>query len=191
MAASDSSQAQYVIVDPFIGAPSPVSITYSNNAFPLGFTARGVDQGPQTSGSVYPNGLGAGEFVFCQGSNVASRGQWVHISNNSAVLLTNDNSVQWPIGVACAAISATNQGGWVQVGGICDYATFSNSSLPAISELYVAGTIGMVHSVSGAAGNRIYGALAPISYAAARSASAPNLTVVLNRPYAIARTASN
>jgi hypothetical protein len=47
------------------------------------------------------------------------------------VLLASANStVFWPIGVAAGNLSATNVFGWVQVQGICDYATASNTAWP-------------------------------------------------------------
>jgi hypothetical protein len=187
MAASDSSQANFQIVDPFLGAPGPASLTGTVRLFALGLTARGEDK--NSTGSAFY--CGAGEFVYAQGSNVASRGQFCQIVSNSAVLLASANSASfYPIGLAAGALSATNVFGWVQIAGLADYATVSNTDVAANIRVAYGSTAGQVGSVT-ALGSRIQGINIPVSYGSARSASAPNLTVQLQRPFQIGITASN
>jgi hypothetical protein len=187
MAASDSSQAQFVVIDPFLGVPTPVSQTLTTRLFDLGQTVRAADK--NTTGSAFY--CGAAEFVYCQGSNVASRGQFCHIVSNSAVLLASANSASfYPIGLAAGALSATNVFGWVQIAGLADYATVSNTDVAANIRVAYGSTAGQVGSVT-ALGSRIQGINIPVSYGSARSASAPNLTVQLQRPFQIGITASN
>lgn len=205
MAYSDYSGAQYWMVEPYAGAPSqPMSSTGTSKQFALGMTVRAVDRqfGLTTAGSVSTAGtfnpgtnstynLGAGEFVYCQGSNVASRGQFVHIINNSAVLLASANSASfYPIGLAAGPMTATNVYGWVQVAGLADYATCSNTNIGAGVRIAFGSTAGQVGTVT-ALGSRIHGIIAPASYDNARTASAPNATVQLNHPFAIGITGSN
>lgn len=187
MAASDSSQAQFIIVDPSIGVPLPVSQTGTVKLAPLGLTYKAEDR--NSSGTA--QNLGGAEFVYCQGSNVVSRGQFCHISSNSAVLLASGNSALfYPIGLAAGALSATNVFGWVQVAGLADYATCSNTDVATGGRIAFGSTAGQVGTVT-ALGSRIQGVIVPVSYGSARSASAPNLTVQLQRPFAIGITASN
>jgi|ERR1700742_836990 len=174
--------SKYMIIDPFIGNPSPASATATSQQFALGLIARGEDKLTGAS-SLY---RGAGEFVYAQGSNVASVGQFVMLSNNSAVLLASANSASaFPIGVAAGNISASNVFGWVQIEGLCDYAQGTNSSIAAGVPLYLAATAGYVNSVAGA-GSRVQGVVAPVSYTSSQSAS---LTVQLFRPFVAGNSA--
>lgn len=179
--------SDFKIADPRIGVPQPVSATstYATNElpFPLGMSARGIDQG---SGTAAP--LGAGVFVYARGSNVASRGQFVHLQGNSAVLLAAANSAsKFPVGVAAGVLSATNVYGWVQVQGLCDYARGTNSSIAAGIPLYIAaGTAGYLLT-NNVAGNMVLGVVAPNSYTSSQSQS---LTVQLNYPRVVGLTAS-
>jgi hypothetical protein len=162
--------SRYVIVEHQLGAPSPVSQTDSVQRWPLGYQAKAVD-----------NAIGAGEFVYAQGSNVASIGQFVQVQNNSAVLLGTVNSAShFPVGVAAGLLSATNAYGWVQVQGVCDYARGTNSSIGVGADLYIAaGTAGyLVTNV--VTGNRVAGVVAPVSYTSSQSQA---LTVQLFEPY--------
>jgi hypothetical protein len=187
MAASDSSQAQFIIVDPAIGVPTPVSQTGTAKLAVLGLSYRAEDR--NSSGTA--QNLGGAVFVYCQGSNVASRGQFVHISNNSAVLLASANSALfYPVGLAAGVLSATSLFGWVQVAGFADYATCSNTDVATGGRIAFGSTAGQVGTVT-ALGSRIHGIIVPVSYGSARSASAPNLTVQLQNPFAIGITASN
>jgi cell shape-determining protein MreC len=162
----------FKIVEPEIGAPSPVSATATVQGWPLGYLARAADQ--QTGSANF----GAGQFIYCQGSNVASVGQFVQIQNNSAVLLTNNISQKFPVGVAAGVLSATNVYGWVQVQGLCDYARGTNSSIAAGVALYGGSVNGYVNSAS-VDGGFVLGLVAPVSYTSSQSQS---LTVQLNFP---------
>ena len=174
--------ANFKMVEPVIGAPSPATATYSTAAWPLGYEAKFADQ---QSGSA---NLGAGVFVYCQGSNVASAGQLVHIVNNSAVLLDSANSASfYPIGLAATALSATNVYGWVQVQGLADYGRQTNSSGGAGIRLALASTAGQFGTVT-ALGSRIHGLICPVSFTSSQSAS---ITLQLQRPFVVGITASN
>jgi len=164
--------ANFVIADPSVGAPSPISVSDSVQRWPLGAIANGVDVNTGTTN------IGGGQFIYCQGSNVASSGQWVQIQNNSAVLLTNNISQKFPVGVVGALLSATNCYGWVQVQGLCDYARGTNSSIAAGVALYGGSVNGYVNSAS-VDGGFILGAICPVSYTSSQS---NNMTVQLHYP---------
>ena len=175
--------SKYFIVDPIIGAQGPVSVTGTVKLHPLGYYARAEDK---ASGASSIN-FGAGQFVYAQGSNVTAIGQFVQVSSNSAVLLASANSTCfWPIGVAAGNLSATNVFGWVQVQGICDYASVSNTSVAANAYIALGSTSGQVGSVT-ALGSRINGIAIPVSYTSSQS----NLTCYLDFPKLIGITASN
>lgn len=198
MAASDYSQANFLVVDPILGVPTPVSVTNTTRQFPLGLTVRAEDQNALGTGTASKYGgvgsvyyLGAAEFVYCQGSNVSSRGMFCQIVSNSAIILSSDNSASfYPIGLAAGALSATNVYGWVQIAGIADYATGSNTDFGVGGRVALASVNGQIGSVT-AVGSRIHGIVVISSYANAKSASAPNMTVQLQRPFIIGITQSN
>lgn len=172
--------SNFVAIDPTLGSPN-ASATGTDRLANIGDIANFVDN---ATGST---NMGCGEFIYCRGSNVASRGQFVHVSNGSAVLLASGNStVFWPIGVAAGVLSATNVFGWVQIQGLCDYATASNTSVAANDYLALGSTAGQVGSVT-ALGSRIMGLAVPNSF----TSSQVSLTVYLHRPQIIGVTASN
>jgi hypothetical protein len=139
--------------------------------------------------------LGGAAAVFCQGSNVASAGQFVMISNNSAVLLDSGNSTCfWPIGIAGAPMTATNVYGWVGVQGVFDNGAFTNVVMAANNRIALASTAGQIGSVT-ALGSGIRGIAIPVSYTSTDGSIAAvgyrALTVELARPFLIGVTASN
>ena len=166
--------SDYQIVVPghvgFNGAGGAASVTSTATRYPIGFRALGYD-----------TSLGVGEFIYCQQSNVVSRGQFVRIHNGSAVLLAAAHSASAnQVGVIAAAFtgsSDTAMYGWVQVKGRADYARGTNSSIAAGVPLYIcAGSVGYVLPDS-VAGNRVQGLVCPVSYTSSQSAS---LTVDMN-----------
>lgn len=159
--------SNFIAVDNNIGSPTPVSNTNSVQQFPLGKEINCVDWGSGATSAL----MGGAKFVYCQGSNVASIGQFVHISNGSAVLLASANStVGLRVGVAAGVLSASNAFGWVQVEGKGDYGRGTNSSIAAGQPLYLAGTSGILISAS-AAGSRVDGIVCPVSYTSSQSAA--------------------
>lgn len=166
----------YKIVDQAVGAPSPVTQVDATQRFPLGFIARAAD-----------NSLGAAQFVYLQGSNVASVGQLVAISGNQAVLAGTVNSTAaGPVAVAAGVMSATNLYGWAQVQGICDFVKFTNSSVAAGAPVYMAaGTAGVVVT-NVVAGNGIKGIVPTVSYTSSQTYG----TAHLMYPQVIGLTAS-
>lgn len=168
--------SNYAIADDIIGVPGPVSVTGTVKLFDLGLELRGMDRATGKSSA----NVGGGVFVYAQGSNVTAAGQFVMLSNNSAVLVASANSASFfPLGVAAGNLSNASVFGWVQVEGICDYAQGTNSSIAAGVAYYLAATAGILNSVS-AAGSRVLGIVAPNSYTSSQSAS---MTVQLNRPF--------
>lgn len=181
--------SNYKITDAYIGV-SPVSATYSSPAaagVPLGYIARGADLG---SGASAAN-MGAGEFIFVQGSNCSSVGRWVQVAGNSAVLAGTVNSVApAPLGIACAVLSATNIYGWAQIAGNCDFVLGTNSSIATNALLYIANGTAGVAVTNVVIGNRIINAQAG-GFGSYTSSASLSQTVWLNRPYQNGITASN
>jgi hypothetical protein len=170
-----------------IGAPGPVTASETKPKWPLGYTALGIDRGNSTGSAA---SAGVGEFVYCRGSNAASAGAFVHIQNASALLLAAANSVSnFPIGVACAVLTATSHYGWVQVAGRVDYARGTNTANTAGIPRYIcAGTPGIVVS-DVVAGNRIQGLCVPANQTSTAAVSASGV-YDLNRPFVAGLTAA-
>lgn len=169
--------SNYVIADPFIGAPTPVSQTDSTQRWPINLEVRAIDVGSGTAQ------VGGGVFRYCQGSDVGTSGLVVYISNGSAVKLGALN--QMPVGIAAGVLDATSKYGWVQVQGVCDYMRGTNVSIGTGIPLFIGTAAGFV--VSGSVqGSRILGMVAPASYTSSQSLS---MTVHLDRPF-VQQTAS-
>jgi len=159
--------SDYQIITPsgLIGYPSArgaASNTASVAAVPVGFCADG-----------YHSALGRGEFVYAENSNVASRGQFVHVHNGSAVLAASGASASaMPIGVVAAGWTTTGTGqyGWVQMKGNVDYARGTNASIAAGVPLYLCSVAGNLMAAS-VAGNRVQGVVCPVSYTSSQNAS--------------------
>ena len=186
--------ANFIVADPIIGVPVPVSQTYTFNAtagspppFPLGLQVQAVDN---QSGS---SNLGAGRFQFCQGystaSAVSSAGQWVQVRGNTAWLLLHAQSAsKFPVGLAAGPLSNTNVCGWVQVQGLADYVRGNSDAAAAGKPLYcIAATAGILQSVA-SAGAMVLGAVFPNS--ADVSLSNGSWTAQLNYPQNVGLTAS-
>jgi len=177
--------SQYKIIGEGVGGGA-VSDIDTVKRFPLGYEVNGWRVATGSADTV--PGFEAGVFKYVQGSNVASAGQFVMLSQGSAVLLAAANSAsKFPVGVACAALTATSQYGWAQVEGPVDYARGTNSAIAAGAPLYIAaGTAGyLVTNV--VAGNQVVGVIAPNSYTSSQSNA---LTVLLQRPHLVGLTAS-
>ena len=183
----------YVPVDPVAGAPAYASTgtfaTASGVFPPLAFGHEAKFRDNQ-SGSANSGGAVA---LFCQGSNVASAGQFVMISNNSAVLLDSGNSTCFlPIGIAGGAMTATNVYGWVGVEGKFDNGAFTNVIFAANGRVALGSTAGQVGSVT-ALGSGIRGIVPTQSYTSTDGSGVGYraLSVQLARPFIIGVTASN
>jgi hypothetical protein len=138
--------------------------------------------------------------VLCQGSNVASAGQFVQIINNSAVLLTNGNSGSiFPVGIAGAPASATNVWCWVGVDGKFDNGAYTNVAFTIPGSAYLPkGTAGQL--ASSAASNEyleLRGVVLPNSFTSTDGSATSlagaycALTVELDRPFLLGRGATN
>lgn len=178
---------KYVVGEDIAGVPAySQSGTFATSVgvyppFPFGAVVRFKDN---QSGST--NGGGA-VAVMCQGSNVASAGQFVQIQSNSAILLDSGNSASFlPVGIAGAPMTATNVWGFVGVQGLFDNGAFTNSSFAANARVAFASTAGQIGSVT-ALGSGIRGIVLPVSF----TSSQTYLTVQLNNPFVIGITASN
>lgn len=170
--------SNYVVADPFIGAPTPVSVTDTVARWPLGLEVRAVDNG---SGSAQ---IGGAVFRYCQGSDVGTSGLVVYIQNNSAVKLAA--AQPFPVGVAAGVLDGTSKYGWVQVQGICDYGRGTNVALTSVNPVFI-GTAGGFLVSGSVANSRIIGMVAGANYTSSQSLS---MTLELNRPYVQNLTAS-
>lgn len=170
--------SDYKIIDPQIGAPSPVSITGTVQQWPLGYIAKAEDKASASAQ------IGEGMFQYVVGDTAGapqSAGQLVFIRGNSAMLAGTVNRLSnLPLGVAAGAISASNVYGWVQVQGLCDYAFMSNHAVAVGASAFIASTTGNIATTQGATGAAIYGIHFPIS---ATSAQSRSLTCYLNFPH--------
>jgi hypothetical protein len=173
----------YKIVDPAIGAPSPVTATGTTQLWPLGYKMKALDFQTGSAGSA----ANYGEFVYQRGSN-ATHGCLVYIDSVSAKAAGTAHTASiWPqMGIAAGALSATNVFGWVQVAGICDYAILTNTSMAAGAPVYLASTTGQIASTCSAVGYRVVGIAPIVSYTSANS----SVTVMLNYPQHIGVTAN-
>jgi hypothetical protein len=160
----------YQFVQPLAGLPTTNgTMTYATSAgvyppAPLGFIAGAVD-------ATY----GYAEFMLVQGASAstAAAGDWVALTGNSAGQAVSGNTgSQGLLGVAPAALSATNVVGWVQVMGHVDYAKATNASIAAGAPLFIGSAAGRVNSTGSATGFRIDGAFCAIgSYTSSQSNS--------------------
>jgi len=173
----------YKIVDPNIGAPSPVTATGTVQQWPLGVRMRALDY---QTGSVGSAG-NYGEFVYLRGSD-ATHGCLVYVDSVSAKAAgTAHTASMWPVmGIAAGALSATSVFGWVQVAGICDYAILTNTSFAAGAPVFLASTTGQIDSTQSETGFRVIGIAPIVSYTSANS----SMTVMLNYPQHIGATAN-
>jgi hypothetical protein len=175
--------SNYFLVSPFV-SPGPVTATHTAPQAAIGLEVDAIDKNAATSG-----GAGAGRFVYARGSNVASAGQFVHLVNGSAVLLASANSASaYPIGVAAAALTATNVYGWVMVQGRCDFARGTNSAPTSNVPCYFAGTAGIVVTNAGV-GSRIMGVVGVPGQTNTAISSAGSYQYDLNRPFCAGVTA--
>jgi len=178
--------SQYKLMGPNVGGIA-VSDIDTVKRFPLGLEISGCRMGTAAA-DLTAFGQECGVFKYVQGSNIGSAGQFAMISAGSAVLLAAAASAaKWPIGVACAALTATSQFGWVQVEGPCDFARGTNSSIAAAVPLYIAaGTAGLLVT-NVVNGNQVLGVMAPVSYTSSQSSA---LSVNLARPFLVGLSAS-
>ena len=176
--------ANYVIVDPFIGAPSPVSLTDTVQKFPLGLVARAVDMNTGTAN------VGGGEFVYCVGAATGgTAGAFVQYAGYTASVMSAANSAsRLPCGFAAGALTATNAYGWVQIRGIVDNAKGTNADIAAGVPLYLHAGAGQIASAV-VAGNQIQGVFAYKS-CTGTLASAGALSVQVEYPQIMGLSAS-
>ena len=190
--------AKYMIADPIIGVPVPVSQTYTFNPltsagaivgppFPFGLVANAIDN---QSGST---NLGGGQFIFAAGystaSAVSSAGQWVQIRGNTAWLLLHAQSAsKFPIGVAAGPLSNTNVCGWVQIQGMADYVRGNAVDGVAGKPLYILAATDGILQTAASAGAMVLGAVFPVANTAPSSNG--SWTAQLNYPQMVGLTAS-
>lgn len=178
--------SDYYIATPVIGAPGPITASHTAPQYPLGLEVVAVDRAAATGSAAIP---AAGVFVYCRGSDVASRGAFVSIHNGSAVMVASAGAASAiPIGVAAAVLTATSHYGWVQVQGRCDYARGTNVGMTAGVPRYLGGTAGILLS-NAAAGQRVQGVGVPFNQTATATVSASG-TVDLFRPFVVGASAA-
>lgn len=170
--------SDFKIVEPQMGAPSPVSLTATSAQWPLGYIAKGEDFQTGTAR------IGDGLFQYVIGDTAGapqSRGQAVMIRGNSVLLAgTVNKASNLPLGIAAGPVSASNVYGWVQVQGYCDYARGTNANTSVGASAFVGSTTGQLASTQGAAGQRIWGVHFPVQVTADNSLS---VTCYLNFPH--------
>jgi len=173
----------YKIVDPNIGAPSPVTATGTVQQWPLGIKMRALDFQTGSAGS----GANYGEFIYLRGSDV-THGCLVFVDSVSAKAAGTAHTASiWPVmGIAAGALSATNVFGWVQVKGLCDYAIITNTTFAAGAPVFLASTTGQIASTCGAVGYRVIGINNVVVYSSTQS----SVTVMLDYPQHIGKTAN-
>lgn len=126
--------------------------------------------------------LGYAEFMYVQGAaaSAPTAGDLVILSAFSAGQAgTGRTASQGIIGVAPAALSATNVFGWIQIMGACDYAKATNTSTAVGVPIFLGSTLGQVGVSSSATndtGNRIDGAWIRL-YSATSLSNAVNLNL--------------
>ena len=173
--------ANFKMVNPVLGAPSPATLTATTQQWPLGFEAAFADQ---NSGSA---NVGCGKFVYVQGGTVSapqSAGQAVQlVSGFYAQLAGSANTATvGPLGIAAGAISASNVFGWVQVQGVCDYVRGASAGdFGAVgAPVFIGTTNGQIQTTAGATGYLIHGAFVAATGASVAKSTAQSL--ILNYP---------
>lgn len=176
--------ANYKIVDPFIGAPGPVTVTGTTQLFPLGLEVRAVDQNTGTAN------VGAGNFVYCVGAGTgATAGAFVQFAGYTASVMSAANSAsRLPLGFAAGALTGTNVYGWVQIQGIVENAKGTNADIAAGVPMYLHAGAGQIASAV-VNGNQIQGVYAYKSCTAAL-ASVGSLSVQIDHPAIMGLSAS-
>lgn len=102
--------SDYKFVNPT--AAQPVTAVATTPLFPVGIQAQAVDAT-----------LGGAVFQYARGSTNAAGMPVILVGGYAKALATAvNNGSAAPVGIAAAAMTATNQYGWVQVQGVCDYA---------------------------------------------------------------------
>lgn len=187
---------KYVAIDPIVAPAFSESGTFATASgkyppLPLGYEVRFKDN--QTGSG----NAGGAVAVMCQGSNVTAAGQFVQITNGSAILLDSGNSLsRLPIGIAGAPMSATNVWGWVGVQGKFDNGAFTNVAASVTHPIAFGSTAGQIGTVTGV-GSEIRGLAIENAYtstdgsATSLAGSYCALTVRLNRPWVLVRGATN
>ena len=189
--------ANFKIIDPGIGN-QPVTLTQTVSQFPLGLEVQAVDMvsGSAATGS---GNLGCARFVNCVGSAAsgASRGDLVFRFGNSIQKAGSASSgTNMDLGIAAGDVSNSNVYGWVQIGGICDYAKLEVATTDTLlaggvaATAFIGSTVdGVIATTQTAAGHAILGMGFPYGSVVCSGASSisstatiSNMTVQLFRP---------
>jgi hypothetical protein len=189
--------ANFKIVDPGIGN-QPVTLTQTVKQFPLGLEVQAIDMATGSAATGSGN-LGCARFVYCVGSAAsgASRGDLVFRFGNSIQKAgPASTATMADLGIAAGDVSNSNVYGWVQIGGICDYAKMENATTDTYLANGVAATAfvgsasdGCMNTTQTAAGHAIMGVGFPYGSVVLSGASSvwstasfSNMTVQLFRP---------
>ena len=139
----------YVFIDPGVGFPGVSNTgTFNSSSGPPAPLAFGLIAGARD-----PT-YGYAEFMFVQGSTNAAGDLCLVQGGNTAVQYGSaSTATQGPLGIAPAAMSATNVYGWIQILGVCDYANMGTQGTTAAGQpVYVGSTAGRMQTTAGATG---------------------------------------
>lgn len=174
--------ANFRLIEPQFGM-APVTATETTQRWPLGYLARAEDKGTATSN------LGVGEFVYCKAAaaSFAAAGDFVFIAGNSVKVIGSASSqINYNMGVAAGAFSASNVYGWVQVKGFCDNAHLENATIGVGASAFIGSNTdsnGQVASTQTATGHALMGIYFPNTVASNTGAVVGiNSVVHLNYP---------
>lgn len=175
--------ANFRLIEPQFGM-APVTQTDTVQKWPLGYLARAEDKVTASSN------MGVGEFVYCKAgaASFAAAGDFVFLGGNSAIVIGSASSgLNYPIGVAAGAFSASNVYGWVQVKGFCPNANLENATVAAGASAFIGSNTdsnGQVASTQTAAGHALIGVYFPNTVGSNTSAGIVviNTVVQLNYP---------
>ena len=175
--------ANFRLVEPQFGM-APVTQTDTVQRWPLGYLARAEDKVSASSN------MGVGEFVYCKaaGASFAAAGDFVFVAGNSVRQIGSASSqINYNMGVAAGAFSASNVYGWVQVKGFCDNANLENATVAPGASAFIGSntdSFGQVASTQTATGHALLGVHFPNSVGSNTSAGIVviNTVVYLNHP---------
>ena len=176
--------ANFRLIEPQFGM-APVTQTDTVQKWPLGYLARAEDKVSASSN------MGVGEFVYCKAgaASFAAAGDFVFLGGNSAIVIGSASSqINYNMGVAAGAFSASNVYGWVQVKGFCGNANLQNATVAAGASAFIGSNTdsnGQIASTQTATGNALMGIHFPNSVNSDSATNNPvfvNTVVYLNYP---------
>ena len=141
--------SNYRFIDPGAAFPALSNTgTFNTSSGPGAPVAFGL-----IAGAVDPT-YGYAEFMFVQGSTNAAGDLCLVQGGTCAVQYGSaSTATQGPLGIAPAAMTATNVYGWIQILGICDYANMGTQGTTAAGQpVFIGSTAGRLQTTAGATG---------------------------------------